>query len=155
LLQRAPRGENCFTAPRDSRLERPAPGGVLLGGGEYLGTSQPSFARDAGVTAVFAAPLSPSAILDYYQRTYPDFGFPTGTSRAEVIDISGTDGWGYVGVRIQTTAPVLNVGTRPGRAPDVSADYNITLKPAPPGSTYVIVDVLGQTGRSRFLDDPK
>jgi hypothetical protein len=132
-------------------LNDPPPGGDLLGRAEYLGSSEPNTAKDAGVTAVFAAPSSPSTILDYYRRTYPQFGFPTestfatgstGSSSADPIVISGRDGWGYVSVTIQAGSPYLPVY------------YDLALKPAPPGSTYVTVNINGQAGRSG-LSDPK
>jgi hypothetical protein len=132
-------------------LNDPPPGGDLLGRAEYLGSSEPNIAKDADVTAVFAAPSSPSMILDYYRRTYPQFGFPTeskfatgstGSSSADPININGRDGWAYVLVTIQAGSPYLE------------PPPNITLKPAPPGSTYVTVIVIGQTGKNG-LSNPK
>ena len=104
-------------------LNDPPRGAVLLGRAEYLGSSDPGTAKDAGVTTVFAAPGSPSTILDYYRRAYPQLEFRRESGTADAISINGTDGWAYVLVNIRAKAPYLPV-LRP-RVEAGAAGFNI------------------------------
>ncbi|TFC20817.1 hypothetical protein E3O19_00780 [Cryobacterium algoritolerans] len=93
-------------------LNDPPPDGDLLGRAEYLGSSGP-IAQDACVTTVFAAPDSPSALLDYYRRTYPQLEFHRESGTADAISLNGTDGWAYVSVNIQAKSPYLEPRSSP------------------------------------------
>jgi hypothetical protein len=119
-------------------LTVPPPGGVLLGRAEYLGTTSPGSAHDPGIGVVFAAPTDTFATAKYYKDTYQKYALAESVlASAQQIQLAGKGNvsWSTTFLTIQTAQPYA------------LADYAITLKPAPPGTTvYVTVLVQGQPG---------
>jgi hypothetical protein len=117
-------------------LTVPPPGGVLLGRAEYLGTTSPGSAHDPGIAVVFAAPTDAFTAAKYYKDTYPKYIFTEECcSSTELIQLAGGGNvsWATTLVTIETGQPFIY------------ADYHMSLKPAPPGTTvFVTVLVHGQ-----------